>query len=171
MSDMIMDVKTKPRIDFATVKQMAVGRWHEILSCLTGLDAKYFTDEQRDCPISNCGGKDRYRFDNKNGYGTWYCNTGHSGRNAGDGFNFLEYHLNVGSSGALHLVAEYLGLIDSDGLTRKGVFHPVQPPELKQPKDDKASREEAIETTKYILDKCTESTTHPYLKAKSLTIN
>jgi phage/plasmid primase-like uncharacterized protein len=166
MSDMIMDVK--PRKDFATVKQMASGQWHSIIPAITGIDSKYLTSIHKDCPINGCGGKDRFKFDDKDGSGTWYCNAGHGGRNAGDGFSFLEHYLNVSSSEALHLVAEYLGLVDGNGLARKEVFRPVQPPELKQPKDDKASREEAIETTKYILDKCTESTTHPYLKAKGL---
>lgn len=47
-------------------------RWRSILSDL-GIDLKYLSNKHTSCPI--CGGKDRFRFDDKNGMGTFYCNT------------------------------------------------------------------------------------------------
>jgi putative DNA primase/helicase len=61
----------------------AVGRWPGILQSL-GIDAKYLRNKHGACPA--CDGKDRYRFDDKEGRGTWYCS--HCG--SGDGFRLLQ---------------------------------------------------------------------------------
>jgi len=47
------------------------GRWTAILPKL-GVDVRFLRNKHGPCPI--CGGKDRYRFDDKNGAGTYYCN-------------------------------------------------------------------------------------------------
>jgi putative DNA primase/helicase len=46
------------------------GRWRSILPAL-GVDPKFLTGRNGPCPI--CGGRDRWRFDNKHGDGTWIC--------------------------------------------------------------------------------------------------
>jgi putative DNA primase/helicase len=46
-------------------------RWREILPLL-GVGTKFLTNTHGPCPL--CGGKDRFRFDDKNGNGTYYCN-------------------------------------------------------------------------------------------------
>lgn len=58
--------------------ERARGHWAGLLSEL-GVDRRYLTAKQGPCPI--CGGKTRFRFDDKEGRGTWICN--HCG--AGDG--------------------------------------------------------------------------------------
>lgn len=45
--------------------------WDQVLPRL-GVDAKYLTKIQGPCPM--CGGNTRFRFDDKEGHGTWYCN-------------------------------------------------------------------------------------------------
>ena len=60
----------------------ARGRWPGILQAL-GIDAKYLKNEHGPCPI--CGGKDRFRFDDKDGDGTFYC----SKCGCGDGLYLL----------------------------------------------------------------------------------
>jgi putative DNA primase/helicase len=50
--------------------QRATGRWPEILTAL-GIDKNYLRNTHGPCPIS--GGSDRFRFDDKNGTGSWYC--------------------------------------------------------------------------------------------------
>ena len=47
--------------------ELASGRWHGILTAL-GVPQEFLTGKHGPCPI--CGGKDRFRFDNKNGRGT-----------------------------------------------------------------------------------------------------
>jgi putative DNA primase/helicase len=61
----------------------AVGRWPGILQAL-GVDSRYLGKRHGPCPI--CGGKDRYRFDDKEGRGTWFC----SQCGSGDGFKLLQ---------------------------------------------------------------------------------
>ncbi|MGE8126032.1 DUF7146 domain-containing protein [Methylobacterium sp. NPDC080182] len=58
--------------------ERARGHWAALLPDL-GVDRRYLTAKQGPCPI--CGGKTRFRFDDKEGRGTWICN--HCG--AGDG--------------------------------------------------------------------------------------
>jgi putative DNA primase/helicase len=48
----------------------ANGRWRSILAAL-GVEPKFLTGKNGPCPI--CGGRDRWRFDNKHGDGTWIC--------------------------------------------------------------------------------------------------
>ena len=60
------------------VREAAHGRWPSILSAL-GLDERALSGRHGPCPM--CGGKDRFRFDDKEGRGTYFC----SGCGAGDG--------------------------------------------------------------------------------------
>lgn len=60
------------------VRQIAQGRWRAILTVL-GLSERDLSGKHTVCPM--CGGKDRFRFDDKEGRGTYFC----SGCGAGDG--------------------------------------------------------------------------------------
>ncbi len=64
------------------VSDLAVGRWPGLLVHF-GVDAASLTGKHGPCPA--CGGKDRFRFDDKDGRGTFFCS--HCG--AGDGFSLL----------------------------------------------------------------------------------
>jgi len=63
-------------------KDAMVGRWACALKKY-GLSDKQVSGKHCECPV--CGGSDRFRFDNKQGKGTWYCNN----CGAGDGFKLL----------------------------------------------------------------------------------
>jgi putative DNA primase/helicase len=65
------------------VREMVTGRWPGILIAL-GVDAAHLTGKHTACPV--CGGKDRFRFDDKGGRGTFFC----THCRAGDGFTLLE---------------------------------------------------------------------------------
>ena len=60
------------------VRQIAQGRWKSILTVL-GMDERALSGKHGPCPM--CGGRDRFRFDDKDGRGTYFC----SGCGAGDG--------------------------------------------------------------------------------------
>jgi putative DNA primase/helicase len=51
--------------------ERARGRWKEILPRL-GIEHRFLVNRHGPCPI--CGGKDRFRFDDKHGEGTYFCN-------------------------------------------------------------------------------------------------
>ena len=63
--------------------EMATGRWHSLLMHF-GIEERFLRNKHGECPL--CGGKDRYRFDDKAGRGTWICNQCGSG----DGYSLLE---------------------------------------------------------------------------------
>jgi putative DNA primase/helicase len=51
--------------------ERARGRWCEILPQL-GIDAHFLRNRHGPCPL--CGGKDRFRFDDRDGTGSYFCN-------------------------------------------------------------------------------------------------
>jgi len=60
----------------------SINRWFSILPFF-GVGQEFLTGKKSSCPV--CGGKDRFRFDNKEGRGTFYCNQ----CGAGDGYRLL----------------------------------------------------------------------------------
>lgn len=62
--------------------ERARGRWREILPRL-GIETGFLVNKHGPCPL--CGGRDRYRFDDKEGAGTYFCNQ----CGAGDGLVML----------------------------------------------------------------------------------
>lgn len=65
MSDLVKGAPYPPAI-----RQVAQGRWRSILLAI-GIDAAVLSGRHRPCPM--CGGKDRFRFDDKEGRGTYFC--------------------------------------------------------------------------------------------------
>jgi putative DNA primase/helicase len=61
------------------ISETARGRWHGILPQL-GISSKLLRNRHGPCPM--CGGKDRFRFDDREGKGTWICNKCGSGDGA-----------------------------------------------------------------------------------------
>lgn len=61
-----------------TLRDAASGRWRSILTVL-GMPERALSGKHGPCPM--CGGRDRFRFDDKEGRGTFYC----SKCGAGDG--------------------------------------------------------------------------------------
>jgi putative DNA primase/helicase len=51
--------------------ERARGRWREILPRL-GIETRFLQNRHGPCPL--CGGRDRFRFDDRDGSGSYYCN-------------------------------------------------------------------------------------------------
>ena len=94
----------------------AIGRWKGILVAL-GVDESYLRNRHGPCPM--CGGKDRFRFDDKDGRGTWFCN------NCGAG-NGMDLALNWTGRPFKDTASEIDKLV--------GVVMPEQPRPKKDPK-------------------------------------
>ena len=90
----------------------ASGRWKELLSALTGLAPEQLSNRHQPCPL--CGGRDRYRFDDRDGSGSWFCNQC-GGRNrrggAGSGMDLLMRANGWCFTEASRQVERYLGLV------------------------------------------------------------
>ena len=65
------------------IAERAHGYWGTLLPRL-GVDSRILSGKNQPCP--GCGGRDRFRYDNREGRGDYYCN----GCGAGDGFKLLE---------------------------------------------------------------------------------
>ena len=70
------------------VIEAARGRWQAILLAV-GVGAEFLTGRNGPCPF--CGGKDRWRFTNRNADGVWICNQCGSG----DGMELVKRFLKV----------------------------------------------------------------------------
>ncbi|MEH4657917.1 primase-helicase zinc-binding domain-containing protein [Phytobacter diazotrophicus] len=82
-----------------TVNQ-ACGHWPRILPAL---GVKVIKNRHQACPV--CGGSDRFRFDDKEGRGTWFCNQ----CGAGDGLKLVEKVFGVKPSEAARKVNAVTG--------------------------------------------------------------
>jgi len=82
-----------------TVKQ-ACGHWPSILPAL---GVKVIKNRHQACPV--CGGSDRFRFDDKEGRGTWFCNQ----CGAGDGLKLVEKVFGVSAAEAAGKVGALTG--------------------------------------------------------------
>ncbi|MEA9393500.1 primase-helicase zinc-binding domain-containing protein [Acerihabitans sp. TG2] len=79
----------------------AQGYWPQLLPAL-GIKVA-LNGQHSPCPL--CGGKDRFRFDDKAGKGSWICNQ----CGAGDGLNLVEKALQLSPSQAARQVEELIG--------------------------------------------------------------
>jgi len=70
------------------VNDLARGHWPSILSALAGLSSDQLTDKHQPCPL--CGGTDRYRFDDQDGSGSWFCNQCGGPQQSGGGGTGME---------------------------------------------------------------------------------
>jgi len=99
----------------------ANGRWPEILAALAGLSDAELSDRHQPCPL--CGGTDRYRFDDKDGSGSWFCNQcgGKDQRGgAGSGMDLLMRRQGWSFVEAARQVEAFLGLVPDGQDTRSG---------------------------------------------------
>ena len=79
----------------------ATGQWHNILK-VAGIPSEFLTNKHGPCIL--CGGKDRYRFDNKEGRGTYFCNQ----CGAGDGLDLLQKFTRWPIKNAIEFINSFL---------------------------------------------------------------
>lgn len=104
---------------------IATGQWPAILPRL-GIPSQYLSKRHGPCPF--CGGTDRFRFDDKKGRGTYFCNSCGSG----DGLDFLQKFKGVNFSEAARMVDE---MMKAESLP---------PVEVKEPPADSREKMEAL---------------------------
>ena len=101
-------------MNIGTITAKATGQWESIIFSLSGV--KLAKNKHSPCPI--CGGKDRFRFDDRDGRGTWICNQCGGGKpKAGDGLALLADIRGVDAFTAANEVAAYLRLEPQGGFS------------------------------------------------------
>lgn len=88
---------------FERIQDRTRGRWRGILSGL-GVETRFLTGKHTGCPLCNQG-KDRYRFDDKGGDGTWICNACGSG----NGVDFVMRLRGVEFADAKTIIEQHIG--------------------------------------------------------------
>jgi putative DNA primase/helicase len=89
------------------LKTRAHGRWFGILPAL-GIRESFLTGKHGPCPM--CGGKDRWRFDNREGRGTWIC----SKCGAGDGIALVMQYIGLDFRQAAKQIETVIGSAPAD---------------------------------------------------------
>lgn len=129
-----------------TVKQ-ACGHWPRILPAL---GVKVIKNRHQACPV--CGGSDRFRFDDKEGRGTWLCNQ----CGAGDGLKLVEKVFGVSASEAAGKVSALTGSLP-----------PVTPEEAAAAEAETgAGRKAAVTLAAKLMEKTRTATGNAYLTRK-----
>ena len=99
--------------------EAASGRWPDLLAHFCGLTPEQLSDKHQPCPL--CGGTDRYRFDDKDGSGSWFCNQcggkDQSG-GGGTGMDLLMRHQGLTYVEACQRIEQHLGIIPEPPLPR-----------------------------------------------------
>jgi len=131
-------------MNISNIAIIANGRWESTLNSL-GLVIPQ-KNKHGACPC--CGGKDRFRFDDKEGRGTFYCNQCGSG----DGFTLVSKALNLSVKDSANIVNNIVG--GNKPLPIKKVVLP-----------DYAK---AAKKAEYIYNKTLPVTEHPYLTSKGI---
>ena len=94
-----------------TIAELTNGRWSDLLAHFCGLTPEQLSDKHQPCPL--CGGKDRYRFDDQDGSGSWYCNKcggkDQSG-GGGTGMDLLMRHQGLTYAEACQRIEQHLGI-------------------------------------------------------------
>lgn len=83
------------------IKDQAIGRWRNLLPLL-GVHERFLSGKHGPCPL--CGGKDRFRWDDKAGTGSFYCNS----CGAGSGVDLVMKANGVDFAHAKRLIADLL---------------------------------------------------------------
>ena len=91
-------------MDRLDVRAVAAGRWPGILKAL-GVDDHALSGKHGPCPL--CGGSDRFRFDDKDGRGTYFC----SGCGAGDGVNLAMKFTGLSFKEAAQRIEQIAGVV------------------------------------------------------------
>ncbi|WP_025119867.1 MULTISPECIES: primase-helicase zinc-binding domain-containing protein [unclassified Serratia (in: enterobacteria)] len=134
-------------LNVSHTSRAATGQWPVLLPAL-GI---HITAGSREQPCPVCGGKDRFRFDNQQGRGTWFCNQ----CGGGDGLSLVEKALAVTTKEAANKVAGVLGNTSHAPL-------PVQDSQ----QDKTQARQQAAEQARQLLAAAVPQAGNAYLTRK-----
>ena len=114
------------------IRAAAQYRWPEIHAAI-GIDPKFLRDKHQPCPACN-DGHNRFRYDDKDGNGTFFCTHWRDGSRVGggNGFGLVMHFLNCNFDEALRTVAGILGMDNANPLP----IPPTRPQAQPRPEKD-----------------------------------
>lgn len=139
------------RLDMIAIRNASRGLWPAILTSL-GVHSDHLKDRHGPCP--GCWGRDRFRFDDREGRGTFVCGGGGE-LLAGDGFALVQHVKGCGFAEALRLVARALGRNLPTIASRS-------------PCRDQPDRDQARKRAAWLWDQARQTESHPYLLKKGI---
>lgn len=95
-----------------SVRTAAADRWAGVLADV-GIADVFLRNRHGPCPA--CGGADRFRFDNRNGTGSFVCSQGGGELLTGDGFTLIMHVLGCGFRTAVTRVGDLLDVVPPVG--------------------------------------------------------
>ncbi len=141
----------------------ACGHWPDLLAAV-GIETPP-RGKHGPCPV--CGGKDRFRMDNKAGRGTWICS--HCDPQAGDGLDLVCRVTNKSAKEAAELIAPLVGLSAGslDPAERERIYQQQQAKAGAERKRAEQQRQKAILRAGAIMADCDQGNAS-YLASKGL---
>lgn len=99
----------KKKIQAEDIKRAAEGKWMDLIFPRFGIDVQW----KKKTPCPACGGRDRFRFDDRNGNGDYFCQ--HC--QGGDGLDLIGKCTHLSFPEVVKEVGAILGLDDSSKIT------------------------------------------------------
>lgn len=146
------------------IQTSMIGQWHGVLE---GAGVT-LPQGRKHGPCPMCGGKDRFRFDDRDGRGTWICNQ----CGAGDGLTLFARSSCLSVKEAIPLLASMCGLsrsMSASDLSRIEAQRQKAAERAEQQRQKEASqREAAAELANLMADEAIiiDASEHPYLARK-----
>lgn len=100
----VVDNNSRVVLDFDAIRQAALGNYVHVVFPHVGIMLQGNGHKHQSCPL--CGGKDRFRCDDKRGEGTWIC----SQCGAGNGYTLVKEYTGLDSYETNKLIAGALGI-------------------------------------------------------------
>lgn len=100
---------TKKKIQAEDIKHAAQGKWADLIFPRFGIEVQW----KKKTPCPACGGRDRFRYDDKNGNGDYYCQQCGNG----DGLSLIEKCTHMKFPEVVQEVGAILGLDANSSIT------------------------------------------------------
>ncbi|WP_151761995.1 primase-helicase zinc-binding domain-containing protein [Acinetobacter seifertii] len=152
-------------LSFDQARDAAQGRWKDLIFPAFAMVVPAKKNQHGPCPI--CGGKDRFRCDDKQGKGTWFCNQ----CGAGDGFELIVKARGIDRSEVLKEVGAVLGLSSETKVTdedRKRWREKAEQQRIQAEIDERKAQEAAAKRAKRMWASKSVDRDCPYLDRKQV---